>query len=384
MNRNNFSNEVRSVLSDNNVLLYEKHNYLIRKFIYPELDDRNIDFVAAVAPSAIQKVGKTIEKGGYSKITSAEGKYINSYYFEKNGHRGLVFSPKEELLCLNRDVANFSLDTKIIFDLKTIGVKNQISQLEDVNYSTFSAVGMALDQMMIKMHGISYLQLMYIKYFNMQKEYVKWYENYKKGIYPTDPNHIEHFSLIYYWDIKIMTEVLGTTNAITIHDAATNLGNFPLMMSRLDEDQLMGLKIKHILATDINTFTPKFFINRVRSREKRMRVPLEVKKLDLLKKLHTAPITDVVIANDILEHFPENISLETIKGLWKRTGKLLLVHVPFEEKPNNAFGHLVSFNADKLRNWAAQLPGGTFLSDSYIQPNNEPITNIGFLIMRKD
>ncbi len=56
-------------------------------------------------------------------------------------------------------------------------------------------------------------------------------------------------------------------------------------------------------------------------------IPIEVLKIDLLQDMEKFPVTDVIVDNDVLEHFNDEISLNILKGLWKRTGKLLIVHV---------------------------------------------------------
>ena len=69
--------------------------------------------------------------------------------------------------------------------------------------------------------------------------------------------------------------------------------------------------------------------------------------------------------------------------LWTKTQKLLFVHVPFEEKPTEAFGHITSFNAEKLRKISLELKNGIILSDDYFE-GDISLTDKGYLIMCKN
>src|SRR6185436_1260997 len=64
---------------------------------------------------------------------------------------------------------------------------------------------------------------------------------------------------------------------------------------------------------------------------------------------------DVITANDILEHFHQEVSFKVLNNLWRSTRRLLVIHVPFEDRPVAAFGHYTGFDRTKLSSWAAQL-----------------------------
>jgi hypothetical protein len=224
---------------------------------------------------------------------------------------------------------------------------------------------------------------MFLKYINMQNEFVRCYLAYTNDIFPKEYDHIETFSRIYYWNLKIMSEIFKDgIKKIIIHDVATSLGHFPLMLCRLPKSSLMNLEIEKIIASDIEIKGTRKIIKKALKQENKTYHPLEIKKFDLIKNIKKIPNTDVIIANDVLEHLPEEISLSILKGLWEKTDKLLLVHVPFEEIPSQLYGHILSFNSEKLRNWANQLNGGILISERY-SDDNKSLLQWGYLIMLK-
>ncbi len=79
----------------------------------------------------------------------------------------------------------------------------------------------------------------------------------------------------------------------------------------------------------------------------------------------------------------DDVSFSVLKGLWKKTGKVLIAHVPFEDTPDPYWEHHVSFNEEKLRLWAKKLENAVFVSDEYNE-GDETLTANGFLIVLKN
>ena len=113
--------------------------------------------------------------------------------------------------------------------------------------------------------------------------------------------------------------------------------------------------------------------------------PIQFLKLDLTKDFQSAPPADVIVVNDVLEHLmSDEVSFTVLKTLWDKTEKLLVIHVPFEEKPNPSWGHHVAFNEKKLRDWAGKLPGSRFYSEFSLNGNSLNIASLGFLVVSKE
>ncbi|MCL6588576.1 MAG: hypothetical protein K6U80_01330 [Firmicutes bacterium] len=252
-------------------------------------------------------------------------------------------------------------------------------------WQNFLAINKCFEKIIAKTFGLSRIRIKIIKQINTYQEFVKCYLDYQRNILPVNNHHIEIFSRIYYWYIKVISQELNTAACgISIHDAGTCAGILPLMLCGLNEAELMGVKISKVIASDLKYWRAWFIINSVIKRNKGLFKPLRIIKLDCTKQLEKAPETDVVILTDVLEHFGnEDIAKSIVKGFWAKTKKLLLIHVPLEPVPNIAVGHYLTFNADKIRDWASELKDGAFLSDKYYELDNQSLTHYGYLIVSR-
>jgi hypothetical protein len=61
-----------------------------------------------------------------------------------------------------------------------------------------------------------------------------------------------------------------------------------------------------------------------------------------------------------------------------------MIHVPFEESPMKAFGHVSSFNEAKLRAWAQELKGGILLTKAHFMKTEISLCDHGYLVMVKE
>jgi hypothetical protein len=385
--RNKFRNKIKNLLNKNGVEIFDEHDFKTSILFYREIFKSNITYIGATYVENFAKIKEKLRDNKFKELFELDGKCMNAIYFEDNrkAFSCLIFAPNVKIISLNQEVQHLAVDIKISTEIREVATQFNLKKLENLNFGSLMAIGNAYDKLILKTFKLPLHELIYIKYKNMQNEFVKCYLNYKNDITPKEMDHIEHFSRIYYWNIRIMAdrfnEDLG--KEISIHDVATNLAQFPLMLSVLNEDQLMGLKINKIICSDLMSKIADGFLNWFYSKEQIPHKPIEVINLDLIKQIKDAQETDVIIANDILEHLPENLVLPIVMGLWTKTQKLLFVHVPFEEIPTEAFGHITSFNAEKLRKIALELNNGTLLSDDYFEGECS-LTDKGYLIMCKN
>ena len=223
---------------------------------------------------------------------------------------------------------------------------------------------------------------------NSHQQYIKKYLEHKdekstyflKELYNENYDHIEYFSRVYYWEMKIMSDILNKTK-ISIHDVGTNVAQFPLLIRSLPRSSLFNLDIARIVASD-NGCEGKKFVNRII--KENSYGSIEFMNIDLTHQINTAPKTDVIIINDVLEHLPnDEISLSVLKQLWNKTKKLLIAHIPIEPKPNRVWDHHVVFTSEKIRDWASQLPKAKFISDDYMEDDQKSLTEHGFLIVTR-
>jgi len=385
--RNKFRNKIKNILNGNGVEIFDEHDFKTSALFYRDTFKSNITYIGATYVENFVKIKEKLRDNKFSELFELNGNCMNAIYFEdsKKEFSCIIFAPNSKIISLNQDVQHLAVDIKISTEIREIAEQFHLNKLENLNFGSLMAIGNAYDKLILRTFKLPLHELIYIKYKNMQNEFVKCYLNYTNDITPKDIDHIEHFSRIYYWNIRIMADKFTGDNKkeISIHDVATNLAQFPLMLSVLNEDQLMGVKINKIICSDLVSKIADGFLNWYYSKEQVPHKPIEVINLDLVKQIKDAQETDVIIANDILEHIPENLVLPIVMGLWTKTQKLLFVHVPFEEKPTEAFGHITSFNAEKLRKISLELKNGIILSDDYFE-GDISLTDKGYLIMCKN
>ncbi len=377
-----FRREIRKLAREAGVRCVERQNLLIQRLVYPEASKSAIAFVAAVNAEGLQRLRPRLDESDCTAELS--GSHVDALWFERRGRAGLFFAPHQRFCSLDQSVLNANAENRVVAELREMGTRSGIRILADMEYGSCEGIRAAFGQYIQKACGLSFNSIGYVRHHNSQKEIERWYRNYCRGVFPQDYGNAECFGRAYYWNVKVMHDVFGAAgNSISLHDVGTNLGHLPLLLARLGPDDLMGLSISRIVASDVSPRSPRRMIRRVLRREGIPAKRVDVIRLDLLNGLDRMPDTDVITANDVLEHFSEATSWEILQGLWSRTKKLLMVHVPIEDPPDRQFGHRVSFNADKIRRWASQLPSGTFLSDRYRENGGELLPHYGYLFMVK-
>lgn len=375
-----FRNNVRSILKKLDFYVYENFDW-VSNFAY-----RKFPVVGATNINNLYQLTNSLKTHGYKVIDINVPNYRGLYFEASPELIGLFISPKKEYVSLDQNILNQYRETEIVYDFKAFGAENNITDLALLDLSSAIPLWIGDELIVSEMYGIDRMQVFCIKLINSHKEYIRNYFNYKSKrnefIFNDKYNSIEMFSWIYYWEIKIIADLLGNQN-ITIHDAGTSCTAYlPLLLSGLSQQELFGMNISKIYASD-NGWIAEEYIKIITERNMEYK-PITFVKLDLTKEIHKVPTTDVLILNDVLEHLPnDEVSLSVLKKLWDKTGKLLIAHVPFESTPNPSWDHHITFDAGKIRDWANELPGAHFLSDDFFLDDKNPLTNQGFLIAVK-
>jgi hypothetical protein len=374
-----FRNDIRSLLKKINCKIYDKYDYYY-------FTSRKFPIVGTTQVNNLRQI-KNMLLDHNLKVSDIDTLSYNGIYFEASPELiGLFIAPKKEYVSLSQDVLNLERETAMVQELKAFGAENNLANL---NLDLYSAVPLWMgdESVVSEISGMSGKQVFFQKLLNSHKEYISNYLNYRDNgsvfQFSETHNSIQMFSWIYYWEIKIMAEIFKGAN-ISIHDVGTCNALFPLLLSGLSEQDLLGLHVTRIIASDINIESvPGNDIKKIIKQNKGYKA-IQFMKLDLTKSLRKISSTDVITLNDVLEHFEnDEISFSVLKQLWNKTGKLLIVHVPFESTPDHSWDHRITFHADKIRDWAQRLPGACFLSDNFWVNDKTSLTDQGFLVVAK-
>ncbi len=322
------------------------------------------------------------------KTRYIENIHYSILYFESTADLcGLFISPKYEMMEMDQRIINSDLEFIILEEIKKAGMKNKIESLADIDMVSCVLIKRFFETMMEEILKITEFEINGIIYKNSHSEYIRNYLDLKNKRYVCKHkdilfDHIEKFSGLYYLEIKIISELLRG-GGISIHDVGTNVAQFPLLLSALSGEELFGVNITSIIASDC-AWTGEIFIKDILKDNPGYK-KIDFIKLDLIGGIKDSPETDVVIANDVLEHLPDDdTSFAVLKGLWDKTGKLLIVHVPFEKIPSPFWGHNISFNDEKIKNWAGRLPDGNILPGRFYESEMQRLIGGVFLVVSRE
>ncbi|MDP4182946.1 MAG: hypothetical protein Q8942_17900, partial [Bacillota bacterium] len=316
-----------------------------------------------------------------------EAVYIDSY----DDYNAIFLTVKEEFKSLDSEKLNYGNDSLISSEIhKSITEKN-LKSLANYGFDTTVNIIYAYELSIANQFGISTDEMSYIKMSNTQKEFVKSYNLYRtkpdliKNYDWDNYDHLKSFSLNYYAMVRVMSDVQrseGNSSDFTVHDAGTSNSQLALMLSTLKEDELMHLRVKEIIASDLVLVCKDKTIRYISEYENPK--PIIFVEQDFTDESKELTESDVTILNDVLEHFPtDELSFHIMERFWKRTRKLLIVHVPQEEEPGVEWGHYITFNKAKLKKWADRLSGHISLGDDYSFNENTKYSDCGFLILKR-
>ena len=360
---------------------------------FGNVNERKIPILGALCENNIDTLKEKLLSNGF-KIFNINTLHYKGIYFKEDSYQsGLFIAPKNDFVSLDQSILNQARETLLVFEFQEFGKKNNMEFLTSMDESSYIPLWQADADLIAYEMGITPLFLGFINYKNSNQEFIKKYLYFKNAddiclIKQEEYNNIEKFSLLYYMEIKVMANLLRH-KSISVHDAGTNNAHFPLLLSRLSENELFGLNIATIYASDISGIAStgvrgERLVKMMLGKSLPYK-PFKFLKIDLTKELNTAPSTDVIILNDVLEHLEnDSTAFSVLKLLWEKTEKLLIVHVPFENKPNPSWGHRITFNKNKLKKWASLLTDAQNLSEKYYEFHTCTLASLGFLILSRD
>lgn len=314
-----------------------------------------------------------------------ETESMDGWYFEKNNVTYFVYAPKKYRDKVIDTDYNQSLDVMLSTELEVALKQARIDPACNLDFQSFLSLLVTYAFSLAFIHRMEFTRVESIKTYNTATTYESNFRLLREGARIPSTSHVGAFSWIYYLEIMALQSYFSGAESVSVHDVATNTCHLPILLSKLNRYTFIDPKFS-VSCSDLETGPASQNIKTVSKLSEAMMDEIVLSKLDLTADLGSLAAHDVIIANDVLEHFPEDISYAVFRKLWEVTKDLLVVHVPFEEKPNPMYGHLTAFNVEKLRTWAYSLSDCeniTSMLDSLISGSFDPHIADGFLILKK-
>lgn len=311
--------------------------------------------------------------------------YLRGLYIEMPGTWLLVYSPPAPKLSLGADTFNQSLDSAAIQDLVNLGKSKNIANLLNIGFDVFVAMLETYYEIIGRIFSLNENQLNQIKLINTFKEFFNNYNKLTSGRPINVSRHVGAFSWIYYLEIQAIQSIIGNLPNIKIHDVATNTGNLPLLLSQLAGHNLLPFHVNEICCSDYNDAMPAGIFHRLQESLGTFQIPVSIEQLDVRTSAASLAEADVIIANDMLEHFSDQESEHIFHNLWAHTRNMLIIHVPIEETPNRFYGHFTNFTDEKLHQWADNLSDCRNLTQEFLSTFNftQAYDLSGFLFLKR-
>lgn len=324
-----------------------------------------------------------------ARCWNIETRTLVGSFLQVGDHSILLFQPNRENFGLEHTFFNQSIEAQFAEELQAFAAQNDIPGLRRLNSTAFGGLQTSYFEAVRRIYSMSWPELLKLKAHNSLLCLIDHHRSLSNPhLLPLSSNsHLRAFSWIYYVQLRAIADVFAGKDGPIIHDVASNTGHLPLLISSLTREELFGIEYSGIYCSDVSTRLIRTTLQSVRESEERVRRPIAVSRLDLLGDLSALKSADVITANDVLEHFEDKDSFKLLENLWAHTKKLLLVHVPVEETPTKAYGHLTSFNSEKLAEWASHLPECENITPRYaliIEQCDAPSNRDGFLLLQRN
>ncbi len=324
---------------------------------------------------------------GEAYVKSFSNEYLQCAYIISKNICCLVFKPLHAEIIFVEDVFNQSIDAGLNYFIREFAVKNEIAELQMYGERGFSAISMSASLVLAHLNSMSESDLDRLKKKNTFSYLVKNYLSIKNELPVDAKNHIEYFAWIYYLELKVISDIFSNADSVHIHDVATNTAGLPLLISYLERDDLFGIEYSKIECSDIDVSAAEYTMAALDDLGRKAFNNISIKELDLLGNTSLLNKADVIIANDILEHFDEDVSFQVFKKLCSNTNNILIIHVPFEDTACVEYGHRTTFNKEKLYFWADQVEGIKNITSNfkkYSEKSFDPVFIDNFLILKKE
>lgn len=299
------------------------------------------------------------------KLHVFETEHLRAGFLECDGATSLIISASDGGILNDPDVFNQSIAVVVNDQIRIEGSKIGNPLLSQCDHDTFCSICVAYVWSVALLNGMQINDAFSVQAQNSFKHLLKNHKTIVKEKPFAATKHLEYFSWIYYVELRAIAEIFGKGSHLRIHDVATNSGHLPMLINSLDDELLFGVHYDVIGCSDLFPDYAERSMENIQASLHGIKNNIQLVKMDLTEDNKLLEDFDVIVANDILEHFPEDQSFDVLKLLWRRTRSVLLIHVPFESEPTEAYGHLTSFNKEKLTHWASQLDNCENITEQY-------------------
>lgn len=342
--------------------------------------------ICALCKLDIESILNRFSLGSDIRYWIVNTEHLYGAYFEFSSIWMFIYQPQETKISLGVDLFNQSVDSTVTRELVEFGRHNGINNLINPGFDVFIAMFETYTAIIAKIFGLQADQVHRIKLINTYKTFFNNYMLLESGIKRDYLSHSDVFSWIYFVEIQAIIALTSGMSAIHIHDVATNTGNFPMLLAQLVQKNLSPFPDLSISCSDYNENTPKWNMELVQESLGSFKSKVNVEHLDLRINNPSLFDADVIIANDILEHFSEVESEHIFNNLWSHTKNILIIHVPIEVVPNKYYGHYTGFTDEKLSLWASKLPDCINMTTKLLRPERfkHAYDLTGFLVLKRN
>lgn len=294
----------------------------------------------------------------------------------------LIIQPKTEKISLGSEEFNQSIEGQLTEELLAIAEDN-IHELQQIHFGIFWGIVEIYLNFLSYYFDLSIEQLNNIKLINTHNHLASLYRNLVEGRTSNKNLYIDIFSQQYFIEIQIISKLFDRSIPVNIHDVATNSANLPNLLNLLATKGSLPFHLGNLECSDYNIFPAMHNIN-VISKKLEYICAIKVTKVDLTNSNISFANANVIVANDVLEHFDESDSFRILLNLWNHTVDVLIIHVPIETTLAHHFGHLTYFTQEKLNLWSKKLPHCLNLTEELLSPHKDHLSIDGFLVLRKE
>lgn len=310
-----------------------------------------------------------------------ETESLYGLYFEFSNVSFLIYSPRKYREQIVSSEYNHSHDAGLFKEILAFGNSRSIARLSTMDFDSFLSLLVTYSFALAGIHKMEIEEVERIKTRNTVSLLSSNYRRINSGLSVDSTCHVGAFSWTYFIELALIQKYFKEKGIVRIHDVATNSAHLPLLMASLNLSESNSLKFD-ICCSDINIIPAQ---KSIQSMPNEVSQQITLSKLDLLSNIDRLKEFDVIIANDVLEHFNDDLSFKVLNKLWEVTSNLLIIHVPIEEVPETAYGHFTSFTQEKLKEWSTLLDSCEYLTESLykLSPNITQYHVDGFLILKK-
>ena len=310
-----------------------------------------------------------------------------SYYFGRyvdlgDGHSILVIQPRADRITLGPEEFNQSIEGQLTEELLVVADTHNIASLKKIHIGVFWGLVEVYLHCLSFYFDLSLDQLQKIKLINTHIQLNYWYQKISDGVHPQNNLYLDIFSKMYFIEIQLISRLFDIKTPINIHDVATSSANLPNLLNFLATRGKLPFTLNRIECSDQNA-SPAMRHIEILSKKFEHKYLIKTLRIDFTKDNFELSNVDVVIANDVLEHFEEADSFNALVSLWKHVQDVLIIHVPIETELAHHFGHLSHFTQEKLNEWSKRLPFCLNITDELLNYYKKDFFVDGFLVLRR-